>query len=100
MLSQLVGGFGDAGPSAMIGVATIDRSGRIIADAFLGTDGGLNVFGSGSSEGAASTIDMTLFDDAGSGSWLAGASSELAKARYELNALVAKSTAAGVDRSA
>jgi hypothetical protein len=100
MLSKLVGAFGDTGPGSKIGVATIDQSGRVTADASLGVEGDLSVFGSGASGETSTAIDISLSAAVGSG-WLANASSELAQARCELNALIRQSTAAaGVDRAA
>ena len=98
MLAKLAGAFRNGAPDGTLGVATIDRYGNVIADASLDTDGNLSVFGSGSSGGASSKIGMSL--SAQGGSWYANASSELAQATYELNALITQSTAAGVDRAA
>ena len=99
MLAKLAGAFRNGAPDGTLGVATIDRYGNVIADASLDTDGNLSVFGSGSSGGASSKIGMSLSAQGG-GSWYANASSELAQATYELNALITQSTAAGVDRAA
>jgi hypothetical protein len=82
-----------------MGVATIDSSGHVIADASLDSNGDLSVYGSGSSGDVSSTIGLSLSSQGG-GSWYANASSELAQASYELNALMVQSTAAaGVDRA-
>ena len=100
ILSKLTGAFRNGAPAGALGVETIDSSGHIIAGASLDTDGDLSVFGSGSSGDASSTIGMSLSSQAGN-SWYANANSELAQASYELNALIAQSTAAaGVDRAA
>lgn len=101
MLAKLSGAFRDGAPNATLGVATIHRSGNIIADASLDANGNLSVFGSGSSGGASSSIGMSLSSQADGGSWYANASGELAQASYELNALITQSTAAAaVDRAA
>jgi hypothetical protein len=100
ILSKLSGAFRNGAPDGTLGVATIDRYGNVIAGASLDADGNLSVFGSGSSGGASSEIGMSLSAQGG-GSWYANASSELAQATYELNALITQSTAAaGVDRAA
>jgi hypothetical protein len=100
ILSKLSGAFRNDAPDGTLGVATIDRYGNVIAGASLDADGNLSVFGSGSSGGASSEIGMSLSAQ-GAGSWYANASSELAQATYELNALITQSTAAaGVDRAA
>ena len=100
ILSKLSGAFRNGAPDGTLGVATIDRHGNVIAGASLDADGNLSVFGSGSSGGASSEIGMSLSAQGG-GSWYANASSELAQATYELNALITQSTAAaGVDRAA
>ena len=100
ILSKLSGAFRNDAPDGTLGVATIDRYGNVIAGASLDADGNLSVFGSGSSGGASSEIGMSLSAQGG-GSWYANASSELAQATYELNALITQSTAAaGVDRAA
>ena len=99
-VAKLSGAFRNGAPDGKLGVATIDRSGNVIADASLDADGNLSVFGSGSSGGTSSEIGMSLSAQGG-GSWYANASSELAQATYELNALITQSTAAaGVDRAA
>jgi hypothetical protein len=100
ILSKLSGAFRNSAPDGTLGVATIDRYGNVVAGASLDADGSLSVFGSGSSGGASSEIGMSLSAQGG-GSWYANASSELAQATYELNALITQSTAAaGVDRAA
>jgi hypothetical protein len=100
ILSKLSGAFRNGAPDGTLGVATIDRYGNVVAGASLDADGNLSVFGSGSSGGASSEIGMSLSAQGG-GSWYANASSELAQATYELNALITQSTAAaGVDRAA
>ena len=100
ILSKLSGAFRNGAPDGTLGVATIDRHGNVIAGASLDADGNLSVFGSGSSGNASSDIGMSLSAQGG-GSWYANASSELAQATYELNALITQSTAAaGVDRAA
>jgi hypothetical protein len=100
ILSKLSGAFRNDAPDGTLGVATIDRYGNVIAGASLDADGNLSVFGSGLSGGASSEIGMSLSAQGG-GSWYANASSELAQATYELNALITQSTAAaGVDRAA
>jgi hypothetical protein len=100
ILAKLAGAFRNGAPDGALGVATIDSTGHVIAGASLDSNGDLSVYGSGSSGDASSTIDMSLSSQ-GSGSWYANASSELAQASYELNALIAQSTAAGgVDRAA
>src|SRR6201999_4420580 len=99
MLAKLSGAFRNGAPDGTLGVATIDRYGKVIAGASLDANGNLSVFGSGSSGGAWSEIGMSLSAQGG-GSWYANASSELAQATYELNALITQSTAAGVDRAA
>jgi hypothetical protein len=101
MLAKLSGAFRNGAPDGTLGVATIDRSGNVIADASLDANGNLSVFGSGSSGSASSEIGMSLSSPGDGGTWYANASSELAQASYELNALIAQSTAtAGVDRAA
>jgi hypothetical protein len=101
-LSKLVQALGANAKGADVGVKTIDRSGDVIAGASLDASGDLSVVGTGSFGNATSSIDMSL--SAGDGSWYANASSELAQASYELNALAAQSMAAagvlGVDRAA
>jgi hypothetical protein len=100
ILSKLTGAFRNGAPGEALGVETIDSSGDVIAGASLDSDGDLSVYGSGSSGDASSTIGMSLSSQAGV-SWYANASSELAQASYELNALITQSTsAAGVDRAA
>jgi hypothetical protein len=99
ILAKLAGAFRNGAPDGALGVATIDRSGHVIADASLDSNGDLSVYGSGSSGDASSTIGIELSSKGDS--WYANASSELAQASYELNALITQSTAAaGVDRAA
>jgi hypothetical protein len=101
ILAKLSGAFRNGAPDGMLGVATIDRSENVIADASLDSNGNLSVFGSGSSGRASSTIGMSLPPQSDGGSWYDHASAELAQASYELNSLVTQSTAAaGVDRAA
>jgi hypothetical protein len=100
ILAKLAGAFRNGAPDGALGVATIDSSGHVIADASLDPDGDLSVYGSGSAGDASSTIGKSLSSQGG-GPWYANASSELAQASYELNALITQSTAAaGVDRAA
>ena len=100
ILAKLSGSFRNGAPDGTLGVATIDRSGNVIAGASLDANGSLSVFGSGSSSDASSTIGMSLSSQSG-GSWYANATAELAQASYELNSLIGQSTAAaGVDRAA
>jgi hypothetical protein len=99
ILAKLAGAFRNGPPDGTLGVATIDRTGHVIAEASLDSNGDLSVYGSGSSGAASSTIGMSLSSQSG-GSWYANASSELAQASYELNALMTQTTtAAGVDRA-
>ena len=101
MLAKLSGAFRNGAPDGTLGVATIDRYGKVIAGASLDANGNLSVFGSGSSGGASSEIGMSLSSPNDGGTWYANASAELAQASYELNSLISQSTsAAGVDRAA
>jgi hypothetical protein len=99
ILAKMVGAFRNGAPDGALGVETIDRTGHVIAGASLDSNGDLSVYGSGSSGDASSAISMSLSSQGG-GSWYANASSELAQASYELNALMTQTkTAAGVDRA-
>ena len=100
ILVKLAGAFRDGPPDGSLGVATIDRSGKVIADASLDANGNLSILGSGSFGAASSEVGMSLSAQDGT-SWYASAFSELARASYELTALITQSTAAaGVDRAA
>jgi hypothetical protein len=86
--AQAIGGNSDQKP---VGVFTIDRSGKILSEASLDGDGDLSVYGSGSSGGATSEIEMYVpAANGGSDDWSAAASNGLAQAAYTLNSLIAQ----------
>jgi hypothetical protein len=103
ILAQLVRGLGGKGAGTMLGVKTIGSDGQIIADAEIGPNGELSVFGSGESGGATSLVSLSMDPQSG-GDWSADVSAELAQATYQLNDLAQRSLAAskgtGVDAAA
>jgi hypothetical protein len=98
-LAHLIQGLGGNPNKATIGVETIDRFGHVLASASLDGDGDPSVFGTGTSGGATSSVDMSLSSQADGGTWFAHSSAELAQARYELNALATQSLAAASSRA-
>lgn len=88
-LASVAKQLGDNPHHISMWTCNLDQNGNVVAGAELDANGDLNVYGSGSSDGATAQIRMLIpGPKSGSEDWATAAANELAQAAYKLNTVL------------